>query len=270
MTHQHFPDGSTAWRALLGSILYSGQDVAPRGQPTKEVLHTNFITVDMARAVVTDPVRKLNYRFMCAEALWILSGSNELAPLTKFNSKMAQFSDDGRTLAGAYGPPVTAQLDYVVKALLDDRETRQAALTIWRQNPPKSRDVPCTIAMAFSIRDDRLHQHVFMRSSDAWLGIPYDIFSFSCIGLWVACVFNQNVDRRAVLPGQLTISMTSSHLYERDLENARAVLDSPLPPPVTAPPDSIIIEGKWAWLEKDLIGQRDDKTYEPLLWKVRL
>jgi len=246
------PGGSAAWRKLLCDILDNGHPVAPRGQPTLEVLHVNKVTVDMARAVVTDPRRKLSYQFQCAEALWILAGDNRLEPLTKYVKRMADFSDDGVTLAGAYGPRVVSQLDYVVNALRTDRDTRQAVLSIWTPCPAPSKDIPCTISMVFSIRDNRLYQHVMMRSSDAWMGIPYDMFSFSCIGLRVLCAYNAPLLSTAscIVPGALTISMTSSHLYERDLENVNAVLESIPGVPIEPPPKDVLAQGKWSWLEK--------------------
>lgn len=246
-----------AWLELMGRLLTYGEPVAPRGQPTLEILHTNHLQVDLSRPVVTAPERKLNYRFMCAEALWILAGSNELAPLTRHVKRMAEFSDDGLTLAGAYGPPVVDQLPWVVQTLIKDRETRQAVLTTWRQRPGPSKDTPCTVAMAFSIRDDRLHQHVYMRSSDAWLGIPYDVFSFAMVGVKVACGYNRcllavnPIQRGLELPparvklGALTITATSSHLYERNLDEARAVLSAPVAPSVVPVPEDLVLEGRW-------------------------
>ena len=255
------PSGEIAWRALMRNILDHGSKVAPRGQPTLELMHTNHLQVSMAKAVVTSPLRKLNYRFMAAEALWILSGDNRLDPLTRFVKRMADFSDDGMTLAGAYGPPVVDQLGYVVRSLLADRDTRQAVLTLWRPRPGPSKDIPCTVAMAFAIRENWLHQQVYMRSSDAWLGIPYDIFSFSCIGLKVACELNRlgmlTSLYTPVRPGVLTVTAASSHLYERDLEQAEAVLaapssDEPFPVDVEA-----VAEGRWAALDKALVLVRD-------------
>lgn len=264
--------GDSAWRDLLRGILINGRPVAPRGQPTLEILHTNNIQVDMRRAVVTSPERKLNYRFMAAEALWILSGSNQLSPLTRFIKRFSDFSDDGETLFGAYGPPVTAQLPYVVESLLKDRDTRQAVLTIWRQSPKPSKDIPCTIAMTFSIREDRLHQHVFMRSSDAWLGIPYDMFSFACIGLRVACDYNRGAlagQQDLVLPGMLTISMTSSHLYERDIEAVRNVIASPKPQPITPCPTDILLDGNWNRIAESLEAIREDARIPAGGWELR-
>lgn len=269
------PHGDAAWRQLLFTLLTCGERVAPRGQGTREVLHTNLVRVDLRRPVVTTPERKLNYRFMAAEALWVQAGSNELAPLTRFMKKYANYSDDGVTLFGAYGPPIVAQLPYVVQALLADRETRQAVLTIWRQNPPATKDYPCTIAMTFSIRQDHLHQHVFMRSSDAWLGIPYDMFTFACVGLRVACEYNAHArsltNLKPVTPGDLTISMTSSHLYDRDAEAAQAILGTPEPTPVDPVPMVPIVNGNWEQIQHAIETLRERRTpewYDWPLWKL--
>jgi thymidylate synthase len=260
-----------AWRLLMERIMTNGRVVAPRGQPTLEVLHTSSISIEMSRPVVTTLERRLNYQFMCAEALWILSGDNQLAPLTRFVKRMAEFSDDGVTLSGAYGPPIVRQLDFVVNALRKDRDTRQAVLTTWRQAPAPSKDIPCTVSMAFSIRDGKLHQHVYMRSSDAWLGIPYDMFSFACVGIKVACAYNEallsDMDATYVVPGALTITATSSHLYERNHSEVEKILLSAPADPIDPVPHDLVIGGRWATIAEDLFRQREGERGE--LWRVR-
>jgi thymidylate synthase len=146
---------------------------------------------------------------MAAEALWILDGSDQLSELVRYNPNMAAFSDDGVTLAGAYGPRIMPQIPYVVSKLREDRDTRQAALTIWTPSPAPSKDIPCTVAMDFKVRDGKLNLHVFMRSSDIWLGLPYDVFSFSCVAYLVCSILGD------VTPGTLYLTAASSHLYER-------------------------------------------------------
>lgn len=265
--------GELAWRDLLWTIRDYGLPVSPRGQPTREVLHTNYLQVAMDQAVVTSPLRKLNYQFMAAEALWVLSGSTELAPLTRFVKRMADFSDDGLNLAGAYGPPITEQLPYVVRTLVKDPDTRQACLSIWRPSPAASKDIPCTVAMVFSIRKQKLHQHVFMRSSDAWLGIPYDMFTFSCVGLKVACEVNRlrlvNL-APPIEPGNLTIAATSSHLYDRDGANVDAVLHAEAGPAVYPAPRQAILAGDWATLDASIFCLREGLTVEAGMWDLRM
>lgn len=219
------PTADQAWRNLLQSLLIEGQVVSPRGKRTLEVLHHMSLSVDLNHPIVTNPMRKLNYRFMAAEALWIHQGREDLSGLTSVNPHMAEFSDDGLTLAGAYGPRIRPQVPYVVECLRRDRDTRQAALTIWTPSPGPSKDIPCTIAMVFSVREHRLYQHAFMRSSDAWLGVPYDIFSFAFLGIEIACRYNYQNPEPVGL-GHLTITMTSSHLYEEHWEAAGRIIRS--------------------------------------------
>lgn len=209
-----------AWFETYLETRACGRLIAPRkGRATMELDHRT-IAVDMLHPILRNPVRKVNYRFMATEASWILSGSDRLDEFGEHAAKMAPFSDNGETLYGAYGPRIIHQFDATVRKLLLDRSTRQATLTTWIPNHLPSKDVPCTVAMDFKIRDDKLNVHVFMRSSDIWLGLPYDVFSFTCVGLLIREVYNawlpfQKVaPGEAIAPGILYLTAASSHLYE--------------------------------------------------------
>lgn len=215
-------DCTRAWLDAIGDILTNGSEVAPRGQLTKEILQRT-LRVDMRRPVLTVPQRKLSYRFMAAEAYWILTGDDRVSTIAPYNKNISQFSDNGETFFGAYGPKIVAQLNYVIDKLLADQDTRQAGLTIWRENPPVTKDVPCTVAVFFNIRGGKLNCHVFMRSSDVWLGVPYDVFNFSMLSHIVCCLLNEN--GLAVEPGTLHLTAASSHLYLRNLEAAAECID---------------------------------------------
>jgi thymidylate synthase len=247
------PSADEAWQSLLGILVKCGQPVKPRGQDTREVLHHINLTTDLNRPVITCPARKLNYHFMAAEALWIVTGRNDVEFLAAHNARMREFSDDGKVLAGAYGPRIQPQLPYVVRCLLHDRDTRQAALTIWTQCPAPSKDIPCTIAMVFSIRGGRLYQHVFMRSSDAWLGVPYDVFSFAMVAVNVACQYNAicKTSERIGL-GHQTITMTSSHLYQTNLEAATAIIGAPVSGACLPVPEVTVCQARWDYLRAEL------------------
>lgn len=213
------PTTNLAWLSHCKKILAEGDIVSPRGQNVHELMNEQFIC-NMRKPVITIPQRKLNYRFMAAESYWILTGDDRVATIAPYNKNISQFSDDGVKFFGAYGPKIMDQIGYVVSKLLNDRDTRQAGLTIWRENPPKTKDVPCTVTMFFYIRKDKLQVSVFMRSSDAWLGIPYDIFNFSMVAHYVCAVYNgvNNCGLREILkPGDLCITMGSSHFYERNI-----------------------------------------------------
>lgn len=216
-------DFSHAWLEAINDILTNGHEVSPRGKLTREIPQRTMV-VDMRKPVLMVPERSLSYKFMAAEAYWILTGDDRVDTIAPYNKRIAEFSDNGETFFGAYGPKIVSQLDYVVRKLVEDQDTRQAGLTIWRENPQPTKDVPCTVAAFFNIRNNLLNAHVFMRSSDVWLGVPYDVFNFSMLAhLVCAHLRKQGLD---VLPGQLYLTAASSHLYAHNWDDAKACLVS--------------------------------------------
>jgi thymidylate synthase len=195
----------------------------------------------MRYPLVTIKERKMNYAFTADHALWILKGSNRLADLKHVPDLLRQTSADGITVDGAYGPRIAAQIPYVIDTLIDDTNTRRATLTIWppqinytRDEPKPSDDTPCTIAMDFKIRNGRLNMSVFMRSSDIWLGLPNDIFSFVMVAYSIIATIHD--DYPDLEPGTLWITAASSHLYERDITPPLDAIIYPTPKPA---PDAL-------------------------------
>lgn len=253
-------DFSRTWLGLLSDILTTGNAVAPRGQLTRELPQCT-LAVNMRQPVLRVPARMLSYRFMAAEAFWILSGDDRVATIAPYNTRISEFSDDGERFFGAYGPRIHAQLLYVVEKLLADKDTRQAGLTIWRESPGQTKDVPCTVAIFFNIRQERLNAHVFMRSSDVWLGVPYDVFNFSMLAHLVCGLVNEK--RQLCSPGALYLTAASSHLYEQNWDSARQCLSEPvLPQPQT--PDDLWIEPVRLMANLEML--RDSKPGSSLRW----
>lgn len=214
------------WLSELSWAFNKGNDVTPRGQLTKEVLQQTSI-VNMRRPVVTLPERKLSTKFLGGEAYWILSGDNRVETIAPYNKNIVNYSDDGQTFFGAYGPRILSQLDYVIDKLKSDADTRQAVLTIWRENPPETKDVPCTVAVHFMIRDHKLNCHVYMRSNDLWLGFPYDVFNFSMLSHLVCCKLNAFVVENGgviIEPGMLYHTASSRHIYEQHFEQVEQLI----------------------------------------------
>ena len=216
MTYDNFP---TAWFQLLGQLFHEGRPVSPRGFETHELLGVRLCVEDLTKNILVHPARGLSYRFMLAEWLWIAAGREDVATTARYNKHVAQFSDDGLTFAGAYGKRRAPQLDYLLEQL-HKPGSRQAVASIWTPQPAPSKDVPCTLSFQLLARDGKLHTIVTMRSSDIWLGLPYDFFAFS---QWT----NGFAGELDLKPGSLTYNLGSSHLYDRDREKAEKVLSQP-------------------------------------------
>ena len=148
--------------------------------------------------------------------------------ISPFSRNISQFSDNGETFFGAYGPKITSQLFYVANTLSADPDSRQAVINIWRENPGPSKDIPCSLSVQFLIRDNRLHCQYTMRSSDAWLGWVYDVFNFSMLSGVVLLMLGDRFPQLEL--GTLTLTAGSQHLYERDREGISRVLCGPQVP----------------------------------------
>lgn len=215
--HKYIND---VWSQQVLNVMHNGSDAAPRGMPIREILG-NQMKIWMKDPIVTLESRKMNFRFAFGEAWWILSGSNEVEGprgITQFMKRYVDYSDDGVTMNGAYGPKFVEQLSWVVAQLEKDRDTRQAIVNFWRDRPGPSKDIPCTLTQQYFIRDGKLHVVATMRSNDLMWGTCYDTFTFTMMAVMVQTLLRQRgiyVDL-----GNMTLNAGSAHIYEPQYENA--------------------------------------------------
>lgn len=164
--------------------------------------------------------------FSClGELLWYLSRSDDLAQISYYISRYGEFSDDGRTLHGAYGPRMfnlngCNQLDRAIELLKRNSASRKAVVQLFDASDldKDSKDVPCTCVLQFLVRNDLLHLVAYMRSNDIMLGLPHDVFAFTMIQELVARSLEIEL-------GGLTHFVGSLHLYEENLPLAHDYLN---------------------------------------------
>jgi len=216
-------DINQVWINVLQDIIHVGTVAQPRGESTSELLAYKSI-VDMATPYLSIGERGLGNRFRAAEAAWILSGQNKVSSIKKYAKAISDFSDDGYFFRGAYGPQIISQLPYIIDLLNKSKETRQAVITIWNRNPAQSKDIPCTVSIQFLIRQGALNLVVNMRSSDAWLGWPYDVHNFSCLAAYVLLIMSHLHGKEYTL-GTLYLIAGSQHIYNYDYEKALRIVD---------------------------------------------
>lgn len=216
---REFDNFGEAWYSQLARIVLDGKPSSPRDLATLELCGEVFRVNNLRACLVQHPVRNVNHRFSVAEFLWILSGSDDLEEIARYNQNLRQFSDDGEHLAGAYGKRLIGQWDYILETLKKS-DTRQAVATIWTPSPKPSADIPCTISVQWLIRGEKLNVIVSMRSSDAVIGLVYDFPVFAQLTSWLAC-------RLGLETGWLQYQLGSSHIYANKLDICLEVLAHP-------------------------------------------
>ena len=212
------------WINKLKEIINKGEISNPRGLKIKELINSS-ICIDMNYPIITIKERKLGYKFMLREAWWIMDGRNTVDTITDYSKAISTFSNDGYHFDGAYGPRVVDQIRYIVDSLAQDINTRQAVLTIWRANPRASKDIPCTVSIQWFIRNGYIHCIDTMRSSDIWLGVPYDIFNFTMLTGYIMLLLKERGIYDLKL-GNLYLNAGSQHLYEDNWQKANKLLEN--------------------------------------------
>ena len=192
--------------------------------------------------------RKSNIFQLIAETLWVMAGKDELHPyLTHFLPRAPNYSDDGLTWRGAYGPRLHAfdQLQGVVDTFLNDGMTTRRA-TAFIHDPAKdapsviqetlggqTRDTPCNLLMLFYTDvDGRFVARTIQRSGDAIFGAgSINLFEFSFIQEMVLSCINSGLARRYPEYAPLDLgayrhSTVNFHLYDATASQAVAVMES--------------------------------------------
>jgi thymidylate synthase len=203
---------------------------------THEVLNANLTLTNPRARIITSPIRKVNYSFAVGEFIWYWKGMNDLPFISRYNSRLKNFSDDGKTLNSAYGRRLfgpqgrgvsegQSQWTTVKQILSTDPESRRAIMHILNQDDASkfSKDVPCTCTLQFFIRSGALHLHAHMRSNDVFWGLPYDVFSFTLMQEAMAAELNVEL-------GHYYHTAGSMHIYQRHFETALKICGEVLSP----------------------------------------
>jgi hypothetical protein len=218
---KHYHSVDHAWVDLLEALFGKGSEQPSRAGKTLELLNYQF-TLSAAGAektALTNPVRELDPSYAAAETVWYLSGDGRIDALLPHAPSYKKYVG-GDVAYGAYGPRVMPVLPLVVARLRRDMDSRQAYVPIWRPEDAawEGLDVPCTLGLHYQVRSGELWATTYMRSNDAWLGWPYDVFAFTSLQRLVA-------EAVGVRVGPYTHCAASVHLYERDWGKAELAKD---------------------------------------------
>jgi thymidylate synthase len=222
------------WVETLLQIDIEGNRLDSRNGWSSEVIGFSNTLKNIKANFLFNNIRRLDPHYACAEFLWYLSMTDDTTFLQLFAPQYKRFTEDGVHAFGAYGhrwvnnPGIKhmtdSQLELVIETLRKYPESRQAVITMWDSGDLShaclvdKKDLPCTLSLQFLLRDGYLHQVATMRSNDAWLGLPYDVFCFTQLQKLIANQLDVNV-------GTYTHNAGSMHIYDKNKEKIDTILD---------------------------------------------
>lgn len=237
-------DGNSAneiFKKSFDTVMSVGETSCPRNSLIKELRNVTLTLKNPLNNVVSVKNRNINKKYLVYEFIWYLmaeqdkTASDMICSHAKFwdtlrnpdgslNSNYGHYffapMDEVLPTEEEYKPisdyyAIHSQYEWIIDTLSKDKDSRQAVVNInniyHKAHPTK--DFPCTTAMQFMIRDNKLHLTVTMRSTDLVLGYCNDVFQFT---MFQEMVYNelQNVYPELEI-GEYTLFTTSLHIYER-------------------------------------------------------
>ncbi len=153
-----------------------------------------------------------------AEVAWQFSGTQDAKwILAKAPKLWGNFVEDGK-IETAYGYRWREHFDrdqiaMAVNALRDDPTNRQVYVSAWDPSgdglgvPNQPKNIPCPVGFSLTRTEDELHCSVFVRSSDVFVGLPYDVMGYALTLDAIAASLD-------VRPGTLHFTLAHAHYYD--------------------------------------------------------
>ncbi len=214
---------------LLTHILDNGVEKSDRtGTGTKSVFGYQM-RFDLSTHFPVLTTKKLHLRSIIYELLWFLNGDTNIKYLNDHGvSIWDDWADDNGELGPVYGhqwrswpaPDGTTvdQISLVIKQIKNDPDSRRHIVSAW--NVPEVNKMalpPCHTIFQFYVANERISCQLYQRSADVFLGVPFNIASYSLLTLMVAQV-------TGLRPGEFVHTFGDVHLYSNHQEQARLQL----------------------------------------------
>jgi len=192
---------------------------------------------DLSAGFPAVTTKRLHFRSIIHELLWFLQGDTNIRYLKENGVRIwDEWADENGDLGPVYGyqwrswpAPGSGSIDQMsrlVEQLTRNPYSRRHVVSAW--NPAdidKMALPPCHCLFQFFVADGRLSCQLYQRSADIFLGVPFNIASYSLLTLMVAQV-------TGLEPGEFVHTFGDAHLYLNHLHQADEQLSrEPLPPP---------------------------------------
>jgi thymidylate synthase len=207
--------------------------VLAQGKPKADRTGTGTISVfgaqarfPLAEGFPLLTTKKLHVRSIIYELLWFLRGDTNVKYLHDHGVTIwDEWARPDGSLGRIYGAQwcdwrapdgrSVHQIDRVIEQIKANPDSRRLIVTAW--NPGELEQMalpPCHTLFQFFVQDGELSCQLYQRSCDLFLGVPFNIASYSLLTLMVAQVCG-------LKPGAFVHTFGDVHLYTNHLEQAK-------------------------------------------------
>ncbi len=214
---------------LLKDVLENGIRKGDRtGTGTLSVFGRQ-IRFDLNRGFPTTTTKQLYIKGVIHELLWFLQGETNIKYLKDNGVGIwDNWADENGELGPVYGaqwrhwdtPDGTYvdQISQVIEQIKTNPDSRRLLVSAWNvAHIDKMRLPPCHCLFQFYVGNGRLSCQLYQRSADLFLGVPFNIASYSLLTMMVAQVTSLGL-------GEFVHTLGDAHIYCNHLDQVRTQL----------------------------------------------
>jgi thymidylate synthase len=209
---------------LLSDVLYLGDPHKDRtGVGTRRVFGTQM-RFDLRLGFPLLTTKRMPFRHIAEELFWFLRGETNVKPLQeKGVSIWDEWANEDGDLGPIYGKQWrdfggVDQIKWVVDQIRSTPNSRRLIVSAW--NPvdvPSMALPPCHVLFQFNADGDWLDLSLYQRSGDMFLGVPFNIASYSLLLHLVAATVGMH-------PRHFIHTIGDAHVYDNHRDAAEKQL----------------------------------------------
>ncbi len=183
---------------------------------------------DLSKGFPAVTTKKLHLKSIIYELLWFLKGETNIKYLKDNGvSIWDEWADENGNLGPVYGAQWRSwgatdrkidQITDVINQIKNNPDSRRMIVSAWNvAELDKMALMPCHVLFQFYVADGKLSCQLYQRSADIFLGVPFNIASYSLLTMMIAQVCG-------LKPGDYVHTFGDAHLYQNHLAQANLQL----------------------------------------------
>tara|TARA_B100001750_G_scaffold239756_1_gene248308 strand:- start:178 stop:972 length:795 start_codon:yes stop_codon:yes gene_type:complete len=211
---------------FLRRILAEGEEKGDRTGTGTISVFGHQMRFDLSDGLPAVTTKRVHWPSVIHELLWFLSGDTNVGYLQDNKVRIwDDWADEGGNLGPVYGKQwrkweaddglVIDQIEDAINQIRDNPNSRRIIVSAWNVGELEEMALmPCHAFFQFYVNDGRLSCQLYQRSADAFLGVPFNISSYSLLTCMMAHICD-------IKPGEFIWTGGDCHLYLNHLEQAR-------------------------------------------------
>jgi len=215
---------------FLRRILDDGVNKGDRTGTGTISLFGHQMRFELSKGLPAITTKRIHWPSVIHELLWFISGETNISYLKQNNVKIwNEWADDDGNLGPVYGKQwrkwlandgrIIDQIDRSIHLIRNSPDSRRIIVSAWNVGDlDEMALMPCHAFFQFYVNNGKLSCQLYQRSADAFLGVPFNISSYSILTMMIAQICELD-------PGEFIWTGGDCHLYLNHLEQAKSQIE---------------------------------------------